>query len=48
VSKGATTGKYPAGAWEGLRVFDISDPEDPYQGAAVYQASNRSGRHGSK
>jgi hypothetical protein len=37
VSKSATTGKYPAGAWEGLRVFDISDPENPEQVAAVYQ-----------
>ena len=30
-------GSYPAGAWEGLRVFDISDPAEPAQIAAVYQ-----------
>jgi hypothetical protein len=32
-----TDGKYPVGAWEGLRVFDISDPREPVQIAAVYQ-----------
>jgi LVIVD repeat len=32
-----TDGKYPVGAWEGLRVFDISNPRDPEQIAAVYQ-----------
>jgi LVIVD repeat len=37
VSKNATTGRYPDGAWEGLRVFDISDPTAPQQIAAVYQ-----------
>jgi hypothetical protein len=31
------TGQYPEGAWEGLRVFDISNPRDPEQIAAVYQ-----------
>jgi hypothetical protein len=35
-SKGAD-GKYPAGAWEGVRVFDVSDPTAPEQIAAVYQ-----------
>jgi hypothetical protein len=29
--------RYPDGAWEGLRVFDISNPRDPRQVAAVYQ-----------
>jgi hypothetical protein len=37
VSKSSTTGKYPDGAWEGLRVFDISNPYRPQQVAAVYQ-----------
>jgi LVIVD repeat len=37
VSKSTTTGKYPDGAWEGLRVFDISNPSRPQQVAAVYQ-----------
>ena len=37
VGKSATTGDYPAGAWEGLRVFDISNPRAPQQVAAVYQ-----------
>ena len=36
-AKDAVTGRYPAGAWEGLRVFDISDPAMPEQIAAVYQ-----------
>ena len=30
-------GQWPAGAWEGLRVFDVSDPTKPVQIAAVYQ-----------
>jgi hypothetical protein len=30
-------GKYPKGSWEGLRVFDVSDPRAPRQIAAVYQ-----------
>ncbi|HEV3002667.1 MAG TPA: hypothetical protein VGW75_18160 [Solirubrobacteraceae bacterium] len=30
-------GEYPAGAWEGLRVFDVSNPAAPVQVAAVYQ-----------
>jgi hypothetical protein len=29
--------KYPDGAWEGIRVFDISNPRDPEQIATVYQ-----------
>ncbi|MDA0174685.1 hypothetical protein OJ998_36640 [Solirubrobacter taibaiensis] len=37
VSKSATTGKYPAGTWEGIRVFDVRDPQAPKQVAAVYQ-----------
>ena len=37
VSKSSTTGKYPEGAWEGIRVFDISDKENAEQIAAVYQ-----------
>jgi hypothetical protein len=36
-AKNAQTGKYPDGAWEGLRVFDISNPRSPTQIAAVYQ-----------
>ena len=36
-AKDAATGQYPEGAWEGLRVFDISDPAAPEQIAAVYQ-----------
>ncbi len=32
-----TNGAYPEGAWEGLRVFDVSDPTKPEQIAAVYQ-----------
>ena len=31
------TGQYPDGAWEGLRVFDISNLRAPEQIAAVYQ-----------
>src|SRR5918999_924613 len=31
VGKSATTGRYPDGAWEGLRIFDVSDPADPRQ-----------------
>ena len=30
-------GVYPDGAWEGLRVFDVSTPSAPTQVAAVYQ-----------
>ena len=30
-------GAYPANAWEGLRVFDVSNPTTPVQVAAVYQ-----------
>ena len=37
VSKSTTTGRYPEGSWEGLRVFDVSDKTDPVQVAAVYQ-----------
>ncbi len=37
VSKNPATGRYPDGAWEGLRVFDVSDPAAPRQVAAVYQ-----------
>ena len=37
VSKSATTGKYPDGAWEGLRIFDITNPAAPEQIATVYQ-----------
>jgi LVIVD repeat len=37
VSKSTSIGKYPEGAWEGLRVFDVSNPADPQQIAAVYQ-----------
>ncbi len=37
VGKDATTGRYPDGAWEGLRVFDVSNPRAPQQIAAVYQ-----------
>jgi hypothetical protein len=37
VGKSATTGKYPDGAWEGIRIFDVSDPSDPQQIATVYQ-----------
>ena len=37
VSKSTTTGKYPDGAWEGIRVFDVSNPRAPRQIATVYQ-----------
>ena len=37
VSKSTTTGRYPEGSWEGLRVFDVSDKTEPVQVAAVYQ-----------
>jgi len=37
VTKSATTGRYPDGAWEGLRIFDVSNPADPQQIATVYQ-----------
>jgi hypothetical protein len=37
VGKSAETGRYPEGAWEGLRVFDVSNPRNPEQIAAVYQ-----------
>jgi len=37
VSKSADTGRYPYGAWEGLRVFDVSNPANPQQIATVYQ-----------
>ena len=37
VSKSADTGRYPDGAWEGLRVFDVSNPAAPRQIATVYQ-----------
>jgi hypothetical protein len=37
VSKSSTTGRYPDGAWEGLRVFDVSKPRKPQQIATVYQ-----------
>jgi hypothetical protein len=31
------SGQWPAGAWEGVRVFDISNPGAPVQIATVYQ-----------
>jgi LVIVD repeat-containing protein len=37
VSKSAATGRYPEGAWEGIRVFDVSNPRAPTQVATVYQ-----------
>jgi LVIVD repeat-containing protein len=37
VGKSAITGLYPDGAWEGLRIFDVSNPADPQQIATVYQ-----------
>jgi hypothetical protein len=36
-SKNATTGRYPDGAWEGIRVFDVENPRAPRQIATVYQ-----------
>jgi hypothetical protein len=30
-------GEYPTGAWEGVRIFDISNPSAPQQIATVYQ-----------
>jgi hypothetical protein len=36
-SKNTATGQYPAGAWEGIRVFDVSNPRSPQQIASVYQ-----------
>jgi hypothetical protein len=35
--EGSTDADYPAGAWEGLRVFDIRNPKKVEQVAAVYQ-----------
>jgi hypothetical protein len=35
--KSSTTGRYPDGAWEGLRIFDVSNPAAPQQMATVYQ-----------
>ena len=37
VAKSADTGKYPPGAWEGLRIFDITNPAAPRQIGTVYQ-----------
>ena len=37
VGKSSATGRYPDGAWEGLRIFDVSNPADPQQIATVYQ-----------
>ena len=37
VGKSTITGRYPDGAWEGLRIFDVSDPANPQQIATVYQ-----------
>jgi LVIVD repeat len=37
VAKSSTTGSYPAGAWEGLRIFDVSNARAPEQIATVYQ-----------
>jgi hypothetical protein len=37
VGKDATTGRYPAGAWEGIRIFDVANPSAPRQIATVYQ-----------
>jgi hypothetical protein len=36
-TKNTTTGKYPDGAWEGVRIFDVSKPRRPQQIATVYQ-----------
>jgi hypothetical protein len=32
-----SSGHYPASAWEGIRVFDVSNPRSPQQIATVYQ-----------
>ncbi|MGH2968122.1 MAG: hypothetical protein ACRDK0_03510 [Solirubrobacteraceae bacterium] len=37
VGKSSATGRYPDGAWEGLRIFDVSNPAAPQQVASVYQ-----------
>jgi hypothetical protein len=37
VGKSSTTGRYPDGAWEGVRIFDVSNPAAPQQIATVYQ-----------
>jgi hypothetical protein len=37
VGKNPDTGQYPDGAWEGLRIFDVSNPGAPEQIATVYQ-----------
>jgi hypothetical protein len=37
VGKSATTGRYPDGAWEGIRIFDVSNPAAPAQIGTVYQ-----------
>ena len=37
VGKNPITGRYPDGAWEGLRIFDVSDPANPQQIATIYQ-----------
>jgi hypothetical protein len=37
VAKSADTGKYPPGAWEGLRIFDVANPAAPRQIGTVYQ-----------
>ncbi len=37
VAKDSSTGRYPDGAWEGLRIFDVTDPAAPHQIATVYQ-----------
>jgi hypothetical protein len=37
VTKDSTTGRYPDGAWEGLRIFDVANPAAPRQIATVYQ-----------
>ncbi len=31
------SGEYPVGAWEGIRIFDVSKPHKPEQIATVYQ-----------
>jgi len=37
VGKDPDTGLYPEDAWEGLRIFDVSNPRMPQQIATVYQ-----------